>query len=264
MSADEWSEGLETPRPKRGVPVWIWGCGGGCLFLIVLLIATGVYVFDRGKKMVDPEIVWANLDEILPYDERPTHIKASGGSIFGGEGYFLIDQRLELMAILVVGGDAEQEEFQRLYDGEAQEGTFGLGAAEPQDPQRVEVQGREVPVVYLDMETPSFPFFDPGEGEASVGDHPILWACLNPGGGAPVLLLQLMAPERDGPAQPEELAQFLDPFDVWRQGHVPAEWKPGDPDELEPPAGDGTEDGTSGASEDEEPSEPTEPTEDGR
>lgn len=79
MTEAGWGTDLETPAPKRRmVPVWVWACGGGCALLVVVLAIAAWFAAPRVKqwfeRMNDPEVQWAELAQVLPFDEpRPEY-----------------------------------------------------------------------------------------------------------------------------------------------------------------------------------------------
>jgi len=72
MSDQDWGNDQEKSKgKKRGLPGWVWGCGIGCgVMLVVIAIAfwLGARVI---KDMVDQDVVWANIGEVLPVEEIP-------------------------------------------------------------------------------------------------------------------------------------------------------------------------------------------------
>ncbi len=70
---DRWRVELEDAPPhKRGVPLWFWGCGGGCLLMLALFIGGTAWTFSSVYKSIGPEAAWPELAKVLPYgDERP-------------------------------------------------------------------------------------------------------------------------------------------------------------------------------------------------
>ena len=78
MSDVDWgSDHLEPPKKKK-VPMWVWGCGGGCMFAIGALFVVGRIVGPKVKEWIDslskPEVQWPRLAEVLPFDERPASV----------------------------------------------------------------------------------------------------------------------------------------------------------------------------------------------
>ncbi len=78
MSDVGWgSDHLEPPK-KRKIPLWVLGCGGGCMFAIGALVVAAVVMEPRVKHWIEdlfqPEVQWPRLDEVLPFDERPAGV----------------------------------------------------------------------------------------------------------------------------------------------------------------------------------------------
>jgi hypothetical protein len=66
---DRWDVKLEDAPPvkKGGIPGWIWGCGGGCLFVMVALSALTWWFVSKVQELVDPENAWPEIAKIMPY-----------------------------------------------------------------------------------------------------------------------------------------------------------------------------------------------------
>jgi hypothetical protein len=78
MSDVGWgSDHLEPPK-KRKIPMWILGCGGGCMFLIGAMIVASLLLGPKVKRWFDnlstPEVQWPELAEVLPYDAVPAGV----------------------------------------------------------------------------------------------------------------------------------------------------------------------------------------------
>ena len=147
MPESEWSEEMAEP-PKKGIPMWVWGCGGcGLIAMILVLVAIGMGV-STFTKMTDPEVVWPKVNEVLPFDERPAGFQAYGGDLFGSGGFAIINTSESLMAIifdleLESGDDAEMDE---LFSGGVfkRDNKFGMTNVKDITPIKVTVGGREV------------------------------------------------------------------------------------------------------------------------
>lgn len=68
---DRWDVKLEdAPSKRSGVPGWVWGCGGGCMLMLMLLIGGTWWVFGKVTTEFGPEAAWPEVAEILPYGPR--------------------------------------------------------------------------------------------------------------------------------------------------------------------------------------------------
>lgn len=68
----EWHPQLEDDvHSGRSFPVWIWGCGGGCLVMLMLFIGVSVWFGDKMMSTFGPEAAWPVIGEIMPYGEEP-------------------------------------------------------------------------------------------------------------------------------------------------------------------------------------------------
>jgi hypothetical protein len=70
QTEDRWDVQLEDAAPpKRGVPIWVWGCGGGCLFMLVAAIVFTLWFFNKMAGVFGPEAAWPVIAEVMPYAE---------------------------------------------------------------------------------------------------------------------------------------------------------------------------------------------------
>src|SRR5687767_756622 len=75
MSDVRWgSDHLEPPK-KRRIPLWILGCGGGCMFLVGALAVAAIYAGPKIQNwfedLSEPEVQWPRLGEALPHHAPP-------------------------------------------------------------------------------------------------------------------------------------------------------------------------------------------------
>jgi hypothetical protein len=72
----DWHPRMESAVPTqepggRAFPVWIWGCGGGCLVVLVLLMGAGFWLQSWAQKTFGPEAAWPIVQEVTPYGPEP-------------------------------------------------------------------------------------------------------------------------------------------------------------------------------------------------
>lgn len=75
MSDVGWgSDHLEAPK-KRKIPLWLLGCGGGCMFFVGALAVAAIWVFPKAERWVgglnEPEQQWPRVADVLPFDAPP-------------------------------------------------------------------------------------------------------------------------------------------------------------------------------------------------
>lgn len=145
MSEGDWSSearGLE--KPKRRVPMWVWGCGGGCALVLLVGVILGVFVFRMGSKMMDPEKNWADIGAVLPVVQRP-----DGYIVFG------VPMKLDGVQIWILSA-TDQSHQVALFHGPGGEGTentrkelFGNGSGGPPgaEPGTLVAQGRTLRIL---------------------------------------------------------------------------------------------------------------------
>lgn len=67
---DRWDVELEDAPPKSGVPKWVWGCGGGCLLLLVVTLVGTIWFFNKILAEYGPEKTWPVVQEIMPFTDE--------------------------------------------------------------------------------------------------------------------------------------------------------------------------------------------------
>lgn len=213
MTETTWSEESIEPPKKKGIPLWVWGCGGGCLLMIIaVLVVTvmGVRMFEAAK---DPEVVWPKIAEHLPFDERP-----EGRVVFGSNirsmGFFVIaDPETDLVGILITSDDEEdQEELDKLFAGEQIQGGFaGVGEIQESEPLKLTVKGRDVNAVRLRSSGMSLPGVDTSGNEVWV-----ILIDLRREGESGFAMLELISQKGTEEMGQAEVEAFFEPFDPWR------------------------------------------------
>lgn len=75
MNDVNWGSDHLEPAKKRRIPLWILGCGGGCMFMIGAVVVAAMLLGPRAKRWVDgltdPAVQWPELAAELPHDEPP-------------------------------------------------------------------------------------------------------------------------------------------------------------------------------------------------
>jgi len=208
MSETDWGE-QEPPAKKKRVPSWVWwGCGGGCLLVLLVGVIVGILAWTKAREFVDPEKVWPNVAEMLPFDERPAGWDAKGGSFFGG-GMFMLEPPPALNASLIVMRFRTQGELDAMLDPDSPQNTGFLGVGKIRSPEvgKLEIQGREVRCLRYEHWRPDAEVDEPGNPGLSFDAS---------GTGSIHVLVQIL-PHRTGePVRDEEVRELLAPFDLWR------------------------------------------------
>jgi hypothetical protein len=140
MSEGDWSsEGRGLEPPKRSVPLWVWGCGGGCALVLLVGVILSVFGFRMLRKMGDPELNWAAIGAVLPVVERPEDYVVWGMPVkFDGVQIWMLqsDSR-QVMLFHGAGGDGTEDTRRELF------GSTASSRADA-EPGTLHVQGREL------------------------------------------------------------------------------------------------------------------------
>jgi hypothetical protein len=202
----DWGE--EGPKKSsKGIPPWVWwGCGGGCLLLTLLVIASAVFLGKWVHDASDPDKAWSGVQELLAFDERPADWTAFGTQVMGHSFYLLTapgDGRH-----LLVQGFRDQEQLDALFDPEFREAQnfFGYGRRLEPEAGTIQIQGREVRCLrFRGALTPERREDRPGRG---------VQLDLS-GEGTPTVVI-VSDRDAEGPISEELVSELLKPFDVWR------------------------------------------------
>lgn len=213
-------EVLADPPSTRVVPVWAWGCGAGCLMLVLLAIGATWYSMNLFQKTMGPEAAWPIVKEVMPFDERPQNYQAFLVPFKGMAGFVsrrmgVEDEDLQLLADLdlVTVLDPREDTVMSLFVGTLSEEMEDRGR-DAGERKEIELQGRTVSVLHYRAEEGRDRAFQIG----AVPGAMVYEFELAPLGDRPVRVSVLRT---RGELNPEYLQRFLEPFDLWARGGPP-------------------------------------------
>jgi hypothetical protein len=210
MSERTWGEAESAPPPKKkGIPTWLWFCGGGCLLAVIIGIGLVAWLASRFSGSTDPEKQWPKVAEILPYDERPPELNLKFGFDLGMGMYFFEDKR-GFMAVLMHMGMGGDKDRRQLMNPESEMGF--LGQRKDAKAAKITVQGRELDVLrFQHIGGSSGPSSEKTpqveSGQAALVD-------LTPDDQSGFLILQLVRTHSSEEIGNEDIIRFLKPFHV--------------------------------------------------
>ncbi len=237
--SERWKAELEqdSPRRRRGMPMWFWGCGGGCLLTLALFIGGTIWIYSQFRDLVGPERAWPAVAEVLPYGDAPPSGYTS--TLFDqavlreaplarwflekagpGEADVFVPAGHRVMTIMEdpnddrPAGSGTRLVLWQLASNESVEdyaspGMFDeLAAAPRENKEDVELvlQGKTVSGVRGDIIGQEIPLL----GEQDIQE---LVIDLSEGRDRPLILRMVSTGETK--ATEEELNRFLEPFQVW-------------------------------------------------
>jgi hypothetical protein len=205
--ADDWGDEGEASPKKSGLSPWVlWGCGGGCLLLTLAVAAFGIFAGRLVREAIDPDKAWEGVRGLLAFEERPAGWKAFGTGAFGRSVFVL--EPPGGGAVVVVQSFRRREEVAGLLDpASAQNRGFPwLERRADPEPGTLQLQGREAPCLYLRGGLTQ---------DVPRAAHGIGVRIDVTGAGEPTLV-HIALDETEGRVSPEQVAELLAPFDVWR------------------------------------------------
>jgi hypothetical protein len=211
MTAEEWADSPEVPKKKRGLPGWLWFCGGGCLIAVVLAVVGGFFMVGRFKQALDQDAQWEKLAATIEMDDRP-----SGWMIVGMDfvpmipfdGFVFTDNSGRTFNLMILP-PKEAGEMEEVFSGDFQGGSFlGLQSMEEVTQGTIDIQGKEFPVVRFTQTV-----VVQGKQSGALID-------ITPEDSSDFWLLQAVVPGDQGAVTDEYITKFLAPFHIG-PAHVP-------------------------------------------
>jgi hypothetical protein len=236
MSEQGWDDGIDAPPQKRGVPGWLWFCGGGCLLVIVIgigLLVWGKKLYDEGR---DSEQQWPRLAQVLPFDERPPDLSLQMYLPIPVPFYTLKHE--DGYVLLVFDLDpSEAKDFGQVFtpDFEGGGSVFGFGGVKNPELSQVDVQGRELTVQRFYQEGR-----DQGEDADAESTGQSAFVDVTPPDHVGMVAVQIIRVEPgEGPLTDDEIRDVLSGFHIGPDYVPPPPPSPEEPAAEESPAEEG-------------------------
>ena len=215
MAETTWTEeGPGVPK-KKGIPTWLWFCGGGCLLAVLVTVVVGGFLFRAARTAMDPEIQKQRLAKILPYDEWPKEMQPMFGMQVVGEQYTFQDTRGFQEQIQLHKGRDGTEGRKHLFQTVPPKFPKNLVIMKFEDlaPGTVEVQGRTLSLLRMRMEFSGlFGKMMPAEAREQMGSTAFI--DLTPETLDGMMLFQLTRTKGQAPITDDEIRTVLAPFHV--------------------------------------------------
>ena len=209
----EWGNEEGAPVKKRGcfLPIWLWGCGGGCLLAIILSIGGGIYCVGKVKNAIDPEAQWAKLDRILPFEERPGGLELMFGWSLGLEYYILMDVNTGYMVSVYYfdSGDAAEGR-EAFFNPEVEAGVMGVGERTDEELSTVLIGSRERQVMRFNQSNVEFQFGGVDTSASNSGYSAVV--DITPEEDPGLVVVMFMAMDGQVEIPDEDLVRFFDDF----------------------------------------------------
>lgn len=216
MSETQWAEDGQDKPMRKQLPKWVWFCGAGCLLALIAVVGIVWFGVQQGKKFMDTELGWTELQQILPADDvHPQHV-----------AHALPNPMMTM--VQVVGPGPTMLQFQQHKGHDAEKTRRELFESEkPQFPENlvvmkftdlekmdVVVQGRSLHAFKMKSEITGFMRTIAGK-EADKADQYMILLDVTPEGRADELvLLTIQRAATLGPFTDDDLAEQLAPFHI--------------------------------------------------
>jgi len=143
---EEWGDVAEASS-KKGMPTWLFFCGGGCLIAVILTAVGGFFAVQFVKDMVDPAVFWPKVDSLVtvdsPMPERFQPVMSI--SVAGTQQFQFLDKDTLLLVQVFSPPSSEEAGFEsNLFQ---EDPSFPGMMLEHQDNGVMTIQGRELPFV---------------------------------------------------------------------------------------------------------------------
>ncbi|HIG12780.1 MAG TPA: hypothetical protein EYG30_01685 [Planctomycetes bacterium] len=213
MTEETWADEPQVPKQRRGLPPWLWFCGGGCLIMTVLLAVGGMFIFGKVKEMADPDTQWALVDELIGYDDRPSGLTIFGLDAMPGiDGFVFIDMSTGRSVTWMMLPASEAEGRDEIFSEDFEGGGIP-GISQVSDPEigEVVVQGRTLSIMRFNQNT------------IGAGEQKTAFVDVTPEEADDFWLLQVVIPPgRDGPQgiTDEYINEFLAPFHIGHEREI--------------------------------------------
>lgn len=215
MAETTWTEEGQGIPKKKGIPTWLWFCGGGCLLAVlvaVVVVGLGMRAF---KTATDPEVQKKKVALILPYDEWPKEMRPMFGFQVVGEQYTFQDSRGFQEQIQLHRGRDGVDGRKQLFQSNPPKFPKDLVVMKFEDlaPGTVDVQGRSLAVIRMRMEFSGvLGQVMPAEAKNQMG--PMAFVDLTPEGLEGMMLMQVTRTKGADPISDDEIRTILEPFHV--------------------------------------------------
>jgi hypothetical protein len=216
MAETTWTEEQPTGPKKKSIPTWVWFCGGGCLLAVLLGVIAIGFGFRLINQARDPEVQWAKLAQVLPYDEPPPkEMTLLMGMHLVGDQYTFHDERGFQVQFQNHPGKDGTEGRKNMFDAEHPKFPQNMVAFKFTDlqPGTIQVQGRELRILRMRMELAgALNKMIPEKDREGMGS--MAFVDLTPEGRDGMLIAQFTRMEGTDPVSDEEIRTILKPFHV--------------------------------------------------
>lgn len=215
MAETAWTEEQTTGPKKKSIPTWVWFCGGGCLLAVLLAVVAIGFGFRAINQARDPDVQWARLAEVLPFDERPKEMELVMGVHIVGDQYTFKDDRGFQVQIQNHAGKDGTQGRQDMFGTDDPKFPQNMVVMKFEDlqPGSVEIQGRDLRLLRMRMELAGvLNKLIPKEAREGMGS--MAFVDLTPEGREGMLLAQFTRLKGTEPITDDEIREILKPFHV--------------------------------------------------
>lgn len=204
MNDANWAD--EAPLPKkRGIPKWIFFCGGGCLLVAVAVVALGVFLIPKFKGLSDAESQLPALQSALAFDPLPPEMQFVVAMPIPMRIFVFQDARGYIVNFTVTSVGKREELRETLLNPDF--GSAGMAQRTNAVATEVTVQGRVLTGLRCTQEMDAMFSQSAREGSSILLD-------VTPEEGTHTVFVQITRTGGDVPVSDEEVRKILEPFHV--------------------------------------------------
>lgn len=204
MNDANWPD--ETPLPKkRGVPKWIFFCGGGCLLVAIAVVALSLYLLPKFKDLGEADAQLPVLQSALAFDPLPPEMQFVMSMPIPMRIFVFQDTRGYIVNFTVTNAGQREEMRGTLLNPDF--GGAGLAQRRNAVSAEVTVQGRELTGLRCTQEMDAMFSQTAREGSSILLD-------VTPEEGTNTVFVQITRTGGDVPVSDEEVRTILEPFHV--------------------------------------------------
>jgi hypothetical protein len=243
MSEADWGSEQQVAPPKKRIPGWVWGCGGGCALFLVVGVILAIFGIKFASKLFDQEGQWAKIEAVLPTVARPAEYIVVGLPVIEGMQMWTLNHPAAQRQVLIYHappGPNADEMRQELFEAKEVKVKTPMGYIGRTEIQTgtIQIQGRDLPCLRYQTTPDKEPTGGFMEKFQKMADGASIIVDVAAPDSKALLAVQLTKQQTREPVTDAEMRAFLEHFRIpgGTLPPAPPEVDPAKVPPLEPPA----------------------------